>query len=81
MIEIEDTGIGISKEEIEHIWERFYKADVSRTNTAYGEYGLGLSIVRRLVEMHKGTIDIDSEKGKGTTFTIRLPLNTKHESS
>ncbi|MEC3848250.1 MULTISPECIES: HAMP domain-containing sensor histidine kinase [Bacillus] len=81
VIEIEDTGIGISKEEIEHIWERFYKADVSRTNTAYGEYGLGLSIVRQLVEMHKGTIDIDSEKGKGTTFTIRLPLNTKHESS
>ncbi len=64
VIEIEDTGIGISKEEIEHIWERFYKADVSRTNTAYGEYGLGLSIVRRLVEMHKGTIDIDSEKEK-----------------
>ncbi|MCS3380965.1 ATP-binding protein, partial [Bacillus velezensis] len=48
---------------------------------AYGEYGLGLSIVRQLVEMHKGTIDIDSEKGKGTTFTIRLPLNTKNESS
>ena len=79
IIEIEDTGIGISKEEIEHIWERFYKADVSRTNTAYGEYGLGLSIVKQLVELHKGTIDINSEKGQGTTFTIRLPLNTKNE--
>ncbi|MED1229158.1 HAMP domain-containing sensor histidine kinase [Bacillus nakamurai] len=79
IIEIEDTGIGISKEEIEHIWERFYKADVSRTNTAYGEYGLGLSIVKQLVELHKGTIDIESEKGKGTIFKIRLPLNTKNE--
>ncbi|MGQ5178396.1 ATP-binding protein [Bacillus halotolerans] len=77
IIEIEDTGIGISKEDIEHIWERFYKADISRTNTAYGEYGLGLSIVKQLVEMHQGTIDIKSEQGKGTTFIIRLPLPAK----
>ncbi len=77
IIEIEDTGIGISKEDIEHIWERFYKADISRTNTAYGEYGLGLSIVKQLVEMHQGTVEIKSEKGKGTTFIIRLPLTAK----
>ncbi|MBU5247576.1 HAMP domain-containing histidine kinase [Bacillus halotolerans] len=80
IIEIEDTGIGISKEDIEHIWERFYKADISRTNTAYGEYGLGLSIVKQLVEMHQGTIDIKSEQGKGTTFIIRLPLPAKQQS-
>ncbi|WP_336183858.1 HAMP domain-containing sensor histidine kinase [Bacillus sp. 205(2023)] len=79
IIEIEDTGIGISKEDIEHIWERFYKADISRTNTAYGEYGLGLSIVKQLVEMHQGTIDIKSEQGKGTTFIIRLPLPAKQQ--
>ncbi|MCG8397624.1 HAMP domain-containing histidine kinase [Bacillus atrophaeus] len=77
IIEIEDTGIGITKKDIEHIWERFYKADISRTNTAYGEYGLGLSIVKQLVEMHQGTVEIESEKGKRTKFTIRLPLNTK----
>ncbi|MCI3986294.1 HAMP domain-containing histidine kinase [Bacillus sp. K7] len=77
IIEIEDTGIGISKEDIEHIWERFYKADISRTNTAYGEYGLGLSIVKQLVEMHQGTVEIKSEKGKGTTFIIRLPITAK----
>ncbi|MEC1550290.1 HAMP domain-containing sensor histidine kinase [Bacillus rugosus] len=79
IIEIEDTGIGISKEDIEHIWERFYKADISRTNTAYGEYGLGLSIVKQLVEMHQGTVEIKSEEGKGTTFIIRLPLMAKQQ--
>ncbi|MCY7623594.1 ATP-binding protein, partial [Bacillus altitudinis] len=42
IIEVEDTGIGIAPEEVKHIWERFYKADISRTNTPYGEYGLGL---------------------------------------
>ncbi|MEG7379812.1 HAMP domain-containing sensor histidine kinase [Bacillus subtilis] len=77
IIEIEDTGVGISKEDIKHIWERFYKADISRTNTAYGEYGLGLSIVKQLVEMHQGTVEIKSEEGKGTTFIIRLPLTAK----
>ncbi|MHA6487776.1 ATP-binding protein [Bacillus cabrialesii] len=77
IIEIEDTGVGISKKDIEHIWERFYKADISRTNTAYGEYGLGLSIVKQLVEMHQGTVEIKSEEGKGTTFIIRLPLTAK----
>lgn len=79
IIEIEDTGIGIPKEDIEHIWERFYKADISRTNTAYGEYGLGLSIVKRLVEMHQGTVEIQSEEGKGTKFIIRLPLTAKQQ--
>lgn len=79
IIEIEDTGIGISKEDIEHIWERFYKADISRTNTAYGEYGLGLSIVKQLVEMHQGTVEIKSEEGKGTKFIIRLPLTAKQQ--
>ncbi|MCL6427600.1 two-component system sensor histidine kinase YclK [Bacillus subtilis] len=79
IIEIEDTGIGISKEDIEHIWERFYKADISRTNTAYGEYGLGLSIVKQLVEMHQGTVEIQSEEGKGTKFIIRLPLTAKQQ--
>lgn len=74
IIEVEDTGIGIAPEEVKHIWERFYKADISRTNTPYGEYGLGLSIVKQLVDLHEGHIDLKSEKHKGTTFIIHLPL-------
>ena len=73
IIEIEDTGIGIDPADIEKIWSRFYKAILSRTTNPYGEFGLGLSIVKQLVTMHNGTIDVTSEKGKGTKFTITLP--------
>ncbi|MFB5660187.1 sensor histidine kinase [Alteribacillus sp. HJP-4] len=74
IFEIEDTGIGIEPEKIESIWRRFYKADLSRTNITFGEFGLGLSVVKRLVELHDGTIDVKSEQGRGTTFIIRLPI-------
>lgn len=73
VIEIEDSGIGIDPEEIESIWDRFYKADLSRKNNPLGEFGLGLSIVKQLVELHHGTINVESTKGKGTKFTIKLP--------
>jgi signal transduction histidine kinase len=73
IIEIEDTGIGISPAEIENIWRRFYKADISRTTNPYGEFGLGLSIVKKLVQLHNGEIEVTSEPNKGTKFTIRLP--------
>ena len=73
IIEIEDTGIGIDPEDIEKIWSRFYKAILSRTTNPYGEFGLGLSIVKQLVTMHNGTIDVTSKKGEGTKFTIILP--------
>ncbi|WP_010676608.1 sensor histidine kinase [Bacillus timonensis] len=73
IIEIEDTGIGIDPEEIEKIWHRFYKADVSRTGTPFGQFGLGLSIVKQLVQLHDGKIEVTSEKGKGTKFEIRIP--------
>lgn len=73
IIEIEDTGIGMNPAEIEQIWDRFYKAIISRTSTPYGEFGLGLSIVKQLVLLHEGRIDVQSEKGKGALFTIRLP--------
>lgn len=73
VIEIEDTGIGIDPADIEKIWGRFYKAIVSRTTNPYGEFGLGLSIVKQLVTMHNGTIEVSSEQGKGTKFTILLP--------
>jgi len=73
IIEVEDTGIGIDPDEIEKIWSRFYKAILSRTTNPYGEFGLGLSIVKQLVTMHNGTIDVTSKKEYGTKFTITLP--------
>ena len=77
ILEVEDTGIGIDPREIEDIWHRFYKADISRTTNPYGEFGLGLSIVKQLVSLHDGTIEVSSEKGKGTIFTIRMPVHSK----
>lgn len=74
IIEIEDTGIGISTEEIENIWRRFYKADISRTTNPYGEFGLGLSIVKKLVQLHDGQIKVKSEPNKGTKFIITIPI-------
>ncbi|WP_391558417.1 sensor histidine kinase [Robertmurraya sp.] len=73
IIEIEDTGIGIDPMEIEKIWHRFYKAEISRTSNPFGEFGLGLSIVKQLVQLHSGKIEVTSDKGKGTIFTIRFP--------
>jgi signal transduction histidine kinase len=71
-IKIIDTGIGISKSDQIHIFERFYKVDKSRDRSLGGN-GLGLSIVRRIVELHDGRIGVESEVGKGTTFKITLP--------
>ncbi len=69
---IRDTGIGIAEENIDRIFNRFYREDDSRTQAAEGT-GLGLSIVKQVVELHSGTITVASEKGKGTAFTITLP--------
>jgi signal transduction histidine kinase len=71
---ITDTGIGIAAEDQVHIFERFYKADKSRTRTKEGS-GLGLSIVKKIVDLHKGTIDLESALGEGATFTVILPIN------
>ncbi|MCD7112511.1 sensor histidine kinase [Limosilactobacillus agrestis] len=71
--EVQDNGIGMTSEQLENIWERYYKADRSRMNTKYGESGLGLAIVRQLVLLHGGKIDVKSQYGKGTTFTIFFP--------
>ena len=73
IVEISDTGIGIDKREINEIWERFYKADVSRKSTKYGESGLGLAIVKSLVDSHHGKISVRSEIGQGTTFRVVFP--------
>lgn len=73
IIKISDTGIGMSEEQIQNIWDRYYKVDPSRKNTKYGESGLGLPIVQQLVRLHKGKITVDSELGQGTIFTISFP--------
>ncbi|MCM2532106.1 HAMP domain-containing histidine kinase [Neobacillus pocheonensis] len=72
IIEVEDTGIGIDPNDVENIWHRFYKAEISRTSNPYGEFGLGLSIVKQLVVLHNGEIEVFSEEGKGTKFVIRF---------
>ncbi|OYQ67515.1 HAMP domain-containing sensor histidine kinase [Aerococcus sp. 1KP-2016] len=69
-IKIKDSGMGMTKDQVENIWERFYKADISRKNNEFGESGLGLSIVKQLVELHKATIHVESEAGVGTIFTL-----------
>ena len=73
-LRIMDQGIGIDAKQIEDIWERFYKVDISRKNTKFGESGIGLAVVKSLVEAHGGTIRVESELGQGSTFIIRLPL-------
>lgn len=71
-VRIRDTGIGISEEQKQHIFERFYKADSSR-NRAYGGSGLGLAIVKKVLDLHKGEIKVESEEGKGTEFIVCIP--------
>ncbi len=71
-IRIKDTGIGISAGDLPHIFERFFRADKSRSREKGGS-GLGLAIVKKIVEDHGGTVAVESIKGQGSTFDIKLP--------
>lgn len=71
---MQDEGIGISKDDLPHIFDRFYRSDKSRTKQYAGGYGLGLSIAKRVVDFHNGTIEVESVINKGTKFTILLPI-------
>ena len=73
IVEVVDQGIGISKKDFPHVFDRFYRADSSRSKSKVDGYGLGLSIAKSIVDLHKGSISIESEEGKGSVFTVRLP--------
>ena len=73
LIQVSDTGMGVPKDAIPHLFERFYRVDKARARKSGGS-GLGLSIVRNMIERNNGSIHVKSELGKGTTFTVVLPV-------
>ncbi len=76
-IRVEDQGVGIRKEEIDHIFKRFYRAELSRSKNKVNGYGLGLSIANKIVSANNGKINVESIEGKGSTFTVTLPESSK----
>lgn len=73
IISVKDTGIGIEPDQVSNIFTRFYRVDAEQTKTIEGS-GIGLSIVKNIVDKVNGSITVNSKLGKGTTFTVRLPL-------
>jgi two-component system phosphate regulon sensor histidine kinase PhoR len=72
---VSDTGIGIKKEDLPRVFDKFYRVKTAETRQIIGT-GLGLSIVKSIVDAHLGSISIESEVGKGTTFTVLLPKDS-----
>jgi two-component system phosphate regulon sensor histidine kinase PhoR len=78
-IQVADTGIGVPSAHIDHVFERFYRVDPSRSKKTGGT-GLGLSIVKHIAQYHRGHVSIESAEGVGTTMTVRLPSGQRHDS-
>lgn len=74
-IKVKDTGMGISEKDLPFVFDRFYKVDNSRTRKISDGYGLGLSIAKEIVDLHKGSISVKSKLGEGSTFLVALPIN------
>ncbi|HSW91359.1 MAG TPA: HAMP domain-containing sensor histidine kinase, partial [Candidatus Saccharimonadales bacterium] len=74
-IVVRDNGQGIRAVDVPHIFDRFYRADHARTSTNAHSYGLGLSIAQTLTKHNKGSLHVQSTRGKGSTFTVSLPLS------
>lgn len=74
LLSVKDEGQGLKASDIPHIFERFYRADTSRSKQRVEGYGLGLSIAKQIAAAHKGEIEVESAPGKGSTFTVKVPL-------
>jgi len=74
-ISVKDTGIGIAPKDIPNIFDRFYRADQSRSKQEINGFGLGLSMARKIVDLHNGAIEVKSNLNKGSIFTVKLPVN------
>jgi len=70
---VKDNGVGIDKKDLPYIFDRFYRADTSRGKTQANGHGLGLSIAKKITDLHDGSISVESELGKGTVFTVKIP--------
>ncbi len=79
VVAVQDFGIGINKEELDKVFERFYRGGDELTRTVKGS-GLGLTLVKQVAEAHQGTVDVQSEPGRGSTFSLRLPLLLREDS-
>ncbi len=73
-ISVIDQGVGISQQDLPHIFDRFFRSDTARSRSETGGYGLGLAIAKKIVDSHRGTISVKSVVSKGTTFIVQLPL-------
>ena len=80
VVKVSDTGIGIATGDLSHVFDRFWRADAARSRGQRPGAGLGLAICRWIAEAHGGSIEVQSRRGEGTTFTVTLPRNGDEDS-